>query len=103
MAEPPLDTGGVQFTVAVNGLPAAPEVTAPSTGATGIVAGVTVFDDADIDAGTTTGGTGFSAFNAWTRKLYVVPLMSPLMVRVVAFPATGSVRTTVLPVRTWIR
>src|SRR4051812_40547639 len=106
MAVPPLDTGGVQLTVAVKAPPAAPEVTAPSagsTGAPGVVAGVTVFDAADIAAPTTTRGVGLCAFNAWTRKLYAVPLVSPETIRFVALPATSSVRTTVAPVRTWIR
>ena len=41
------------------------------------------------------------ALIAWTRKLYAVPFVSPVITAVVAIPEMNSVRTTVAPVRTW--
>ena len=101
MADPPLFAGGVQFAVAVTPLPApaAPFAAVPMTGAPGTVAttaGVTVFDGADSTPRPT-------AVTARTRKLYAVPFVSPAMVVLVAVPVRLSVRTTVVPLRTWTR
>src|SRR3712207_4993311 len=94
IAAPPVDVGGVQLAVAVIVPPATPLAAVPMTAAVGTVAGVTAFDPADSVPSPT-------AFTARTRKVYAVPLVSPVTTVLVAVPATPvTVRTTVVPVRT---
>jgi len=101
MADPPLPAAGtpVQFTVAVNAPPAAPcetggSVAVPSTGATvGAEAGVTEADATD-------GAPDPLALVAKTRKVYAVPLVSPVIV--VLVPVLVAVATTAPAILTWI-
>src|SRR4051794_20488245 len=80
--------------LAVSAPPTAPLLARPIVGAPGRVAGVTVLDWPD-------NGPAPTAFTARTRKLYAVPLVSPVTVVDVAVPAIPvTVRTTVVPVRT---
>src|SRR5690349_14027335 len=63
-------------------------------GASGTVAGV-------MFAVAVENGPGPMALTARTRKLYAVPLVSPVIVVVVFVPVRDTVLTTVVPVRTW--
>ncbi len=69
MAEPPLDTGGVNVTVAWP----LPPVAVPMVGASGAVAGVTEFVVAD-------GVLVPTEFIAATVNVYVVPFVRPVIV-----------------------
>ena len=67
IAEPPLDAGAVNVTVAC----ALPLVAVAPVGASGTVAGVTAFEGAD-------GGPVPTAFVAVTVNVYDVPLVKPV-------------------------
>ena len=73
MADPPLEAGAVQVTVAE----ALPTVAVPMVGAPGSVAGVTVLDWAEA-------GPVPMLLMAATVKVYAVRLVSPVTVSVVA-------------------
>src|SRR5947209_20508256 len=73
MAEPPLDAGAVNVTVAC----ALPAIAVTPVGAPGTVIGVTAFDGAD-------GGPVPTALVAVTVKVYDVPLLRPVTRCVVA-------------------
>src|SRR4051812_37106816 len=98
IVEPPVEAGGDHVAVAVTLPPATPADAVPMTGAPGTVAaatGVTVPDCADHAPEPT-------AFTARTRKLYAVPLVSPVTtVLAAACEFTVTVRRTVVPVRAW--
>jgi hypothetical protein len=74
-AEPPLDAGAVQLTVAC----AFPPLAVTPVGAPGTVAGVTDAEGAEA-------GPVPTAFDAVTVKVYAVPFASPLTVAVVVVP-----------------
>ncbi len=73
MAAPPVEAGAVQLTVAE----ALPPVAVPMVGAPGVVAGVTELDWAEAVPVPT-------LLIAATVKVYVVPLVSPVTVSLVA-------------------
>ena len=74
--EPPVEVGAVHLTVAAVLRPVAVTL----VGAPGVVAGVTAFDAADC-------GPVPTAFVAATLKVYVVPLVRPVITWVVAVDA----------------
>ena len=76
MAEPPLLLGALNVTVASP----FPRVAVPMVGASGAVAGVTLFEAADADPVPT-------AFVAVTVNVYAVPLVRPITVIGEAPPA----------------
>ena len=94
MGAPPVDSGGFQFALAVNAPPAGPWVGAPICTSPGTVAGVTVFDAAD-------GTLVPTPLMAWRRKLYAVPLFSPLITALLTLPVMVRVSTTAAPLRIW--
>ena len=82
MAEPPLEAGAVNVTVAC----ALPPVAVPMVGAPGTVAGVTLLEAADA-------GPAPTAFVAVTVNVYAVPLARPVTVMEVQ----GAVQEAVMP------
>ena len=92
MFAPPVDSGGFQFALAVNAPPTAPWVGAAICTSPGRVAGVTVFDAAEM-------GLVPIPLIAWRRKLYAVPLFSPLISTLLTLPVMLRVPTTVAPLR----
>src|SRR5215218_6536810 len=104
MAVPPVLVGAVHLAVAVMVPPAAPAPAVPIVGAPGTVVvvaacGVTVFEATDRVPSVVV-----PVLSARTRKLYAVPLVSPVTTVLFADGAIALiVLTTVVPVRTWTR
>ena len=91
---PPVDSGGFQFALAVSAPPAVPWLGAAICTRPGRVAGVTAFEGADRPLVPT-------PLIAWRRKLYDVPLFSPLITALLTLPVRVRVSTTVAPLRIW--
>src|SRR6478735_11966693 len=92
MFAPPLDSGGFQFALAVSAPPAGPWVGAAICTSPGRTAGVTVFEGVDR-------ALVPMPLIARRRKLYAVPLFSPLITALLTLPVMLRVSTTVAPLR----